>query len=136
MSNFSIKKVNILPQQFDPNTLYMVASATDSTEVSLYVSSLDGSSIRGLPQGVKASDILSMAQQAPDAATAKEPFWFDPAKGTLFVRYEANGVYSWVEASPSAVVPQFGESGGLFGESDKMARLDHAHDSLVVASDW
>lgn len=134
MSNFSIKKVNVLPEQFEANTLYLVA--VDETEVSMYVSSMDGTSVRGLPQGIKASDIMSFAQQAPDPATSEEPFWFDPIKGTLFVRYEANGNYSWVEANPSAVVPQFGESGGLFGESDKMARLDHAHDSLVVASDW
>lgn len=136
MADFSIKKVLALPVQFEPNTLYIVASAEQTDEADLFISSMDGSSVRGLPKGVKASDILSMTETAPDPATAKEPFWFDPVKGTLFVRYQANDVYSWVEANPSAVIPEFGESGGLFGESEKMARLDHAHDSLVVAADW
>ncbi len=127
-------KVAALPQTLEPNGIYFVKNATG---FDLYVADKTGASTSKLDIADEVTaNLVATAPTAPDPETSPAVMWWDSSSGTLFVKYESNGVKTWVEAQPTQPIPQFGATGGLNGVADTMARSDHEHNHLVVEADW
>lgn len=134
MATAKLYKVAALPQTLEANAVYFVKNATG---FDLYIANLAGTAAAKLDIADEVTaNLVTTAAVAPDPATSPAVMWWDSSTGALFVKYESNGVKTWVEAQPSQPIPQFGGTGGDFGTADTMARSDHGHSSLVIEADW
>lgn len=136
MATLNIRKVLSLPQAFESNTIYLVKGSAAGVS-KIYISDNTGSAISEVDTSDKAlAATISVSTTAPDLGTTTSPFWWDPTRAILFIRYTNESQTSWVQASPNVEVPEFAGTGGLFGTADTMARSDHQHDHLVIDGDW
>lgn len=136
MATAKIHKVLALPGVLEANAIYMIPQADPDTFL-LYAANSAGTAVKQLGvSGEVLAGVIVTSPTAPDPATSDAMFWWDSGSGSLFVKYVSNGEPAWVEAQPTAIVPQFEGSGGLFGVKDTMARSDHSHESIVIDAEW
>lgn len=126
MSPLKIVRVDAVPLQADPNTLYLVKK--NDTTIDLYASSTDGLTVRHL---ATTEEILTKSlhvNDLPPALPSATQFWWNSAEGVLYVQYDDGDSVNWVEANPAPLYPEFGGT----GTSNLMARADHNHDATYV----
>lgn len=132
MSQLQFKKVGVLPNTLEPNTLYFVPS-DDPGLLDIYLSDKDGTSTK---HTIKAPDILSKAvvfSDEPPELPTESPLWWDTGSGAMYIQYDDGDSVNWVEAMPSIAVPDFAGT----GSANTMARSDHYHDGVpMIAAEW
>lgn len=134
MAQTKLYKLAVLPQTYEADAVYFIKN---STGFDLYIANKDGTGVVKLDIADEVTgNLVATSPVAPDPAVSPAVMWWDSSTGTLFVKYESNGVKTWVEAQPSQPILQFAGTGGDFGTADTMARSDHSHSSFVIEADW
>jgi len=124
-----IVRVLTLPEEIQPNTIYLVRNPDDSALFDLYASDTEGLTIRHIATKKEIiSSVVIYSPTAPDLPTPV-PFWWNTTDGSLNIQYTVDEETIWVEAAPSILVPDFAGT----GEANTMARSDHNHDTVYVS---
>lgn len=134
MVGLTIKKVNVLPETFVKDTLYLVKSA-GAEHFDLYASDSDGLTVRHIPTKDEITSSVMLYGEEPPALPNPVKLWWNTVEGTLYVQYNDGNATYWVEAMPSIAVPEFAGT----GQASTMARSDHDHDEEYVqigSNEW
>lgn len=134
MSALVIVRVNALPVIPVANTLYLVKRLDNLVE--LYMTSSDGQHTAHIAtQEEVAAQAVIFSDSAPELPCDSK-LWWNTVDGVLYIQYDDGTTVSWVEASPTAAVPEFGGT----GTSNLVAHADHDHDAqymkISLPVDW